>query len=175
MGKMPYIAVALSLQASVLPGCGLGLADRSCEEQLAVAGRLAEDPAFTVVDVNANVISRYKTTPCEENSGGSLITAGLHYEGTNPITADDLWALGRKAASTGEWEMIAEMRPSDPGMGGNAHACYQATSTNGVHRYLRLHTVAATTTPRAAAETFSAMYITVSQSESAVEVCATAR
>ena len=170
---MPRMVVVLILQASVLAGCEFRMDIRGCEEQQAIADELATDPALGSVDYGSTRFAPYANTPCTENSGGSMVTAGRRYMLTTPLGVAGLLRLGREAADTGQWSALAEIRPKERGSGGTAHVCYQAV-TGGVHRYLRLHTGSvASPSTSVSGPTFDVLYVEVSRSDDKVELCPT--
>jgi hypothetical protein len=154
-------AVAVLVLAAGLPaGCSLGTS-RSCDEQQTLAATLAGDETFGRVSVTASSTDSYTSYPCQDNSGGSLVTAGRRYTLERPLTFDALRTLATKAADPARWQTIAQIRPEDPGSGGDAHVCYRATG-GGQPQYLTFHAIEREPL---------LLYVEVSQAEDKVEMC----
>jgi hypothetical protein len=159
-GRTGAAVTALALSAGLLTGCAAGTS-RSCNEQAALANAFAHDELFNQISVSQQSIEAYVTYPCKENSGGSLVTAGKRYELDKPLTFEKLRTVSAGSAEATRWRPIAQLRPTDPGAGNDAHICFQST-TGKEPQYLTFHATQS--------EPFF-LYVEVSQAEREVEMC----
>jgi hypothetical protein len=155
--------------ASGLVGC-FGTSS-SCERQEKLAATLATDPVFDKIAVPAQSSETYTDTPCEENSGGSLVTAGKRYVLEQALTFEALAGVAAQAADKERWKTIAHIRPTDPGSGGDAHVCFQSVGQERV-RYLKFDATVATRTGGDIPEP-PFLFAEVSQAEEEIEMCPT--
>jgi len=159
-GRTIVALIGLALSAGVLTACSAGTA-RSCDEQATLANALADDEVFSRISVSSRSTEEYTNYPCQDNSGGSLVTAGKRYGLQRSLTFEGLRDLATRSASSARWRPIAEIRPTDPGSGNDAHLCYRS-ATGEEPQYLRFHTTQS--------EPFY-LYVEVSQAENEVEMC----
>jgi hypothetical protein len=156
-GTVAGLVVAAGLPA----GCGVG-SSLGCDEQQALAASMAGDDVFGRVSVTAGSAESYTSYPCQDNSGGSLVTAGRRYTLEQPLTFDALRTLATRATDPARWQTIAQIKPEDPGSGGDAHVCYSAAHS-GKPQYLRFH---------ATEKAPVLLFVEVSQADDEVEMCA---
>lgn len=164
--RFALLAVGLVL-TSGLVGCFGNSA--SCEQQSKLAAALATDPVFDHTAIAAQSSETYTNTPCEENSGGSLVTAGKRYALKQALTFEGLEDLSGQAADKARWQPIARIRPADPGSGGNAHVCFQSVGQERT-RYLAFHAYGPDAANGGTAEP-PRLFVEVSEADEEVEMC----
>ncbi|MBG0569301.1 hypothetical protein [Actinoplanes aureus] len=176
MKRLACVGATLMLHAGVLAACGAS-SGLDCGEQRSLAVRLADDPSLSAVESSEAVgaYTSYESYPCLENSGGSMVIAEREYDLKQPLSYDGLLELGGKAASVGQWNAFAEIRPEEAGGLGDGLVCYRNVTGN-VHRYLILRTGDATAATATAnnplgAREYDSFSIAVGQSNRQVDIC----